>query len=89
MTLRTDPTSSFVKEGAGNHSFTMLDGGAAVACRVTAFYLLGRASQQGLSNLSPQALFEIFRSDVEGIAAIQFDAGVFSPWVTAGNLAWV
>jgi hypothetical protein len=87
MPLTTDPEAALVHEGAGNYSFTMLDSNASVACRVTAFYLLGRAAETGIHNLSLEALFKMYRSDVEKIASAQFESGI-SPWVTAANLAW-
>jgi hypothetical protein len=88
MPLTTNPEATFVHEGAGNYSFTMLDSNAIVTCRVTAFYLLGRAAEMGcVHNLSLEALFKMYQSDVEKIASAQFDSGI-SPWVTAANLAW-
>jgi hypothetical protein len=88
MPLKSNVESVFVREGAGNYSFTMFDSEALILCRVTAFYLFGRATEQGVKEDSPEALFVVFRSDVEKIASIQFDSGIAAPWITAENLPW-
>jgi hypothetical protein len=89
MPLKSNAESVFIGEGAGNYAFFMFNNEALIWCKVTAFYLLGRASAQGIIENSLEALFGVYRSDVEEIASIQFDSGNYSPWVTAANLPWI
>jgi hypothetical protein len=64
----------------------MMDGDAAVSCRVTAFFLLGRAAQDEVRTPSAVDLFRLYRTEIEAIASAQFDSGRDTPWVSAADL---
>ena len=67
--------------------FKMLDGPSTVHCMVSEAALRSRAASAGRLQQEVEALFEIYRPEVESLAAKEYARGMLSPIVRAANLA--
>ena len=67
--------------------FKMLDGSLTVHCMVSETALRNRAASADSVQQEVEALFEIYRAEVESLAAKEYGRGVLSPIVRATDLA--
>ena len=67
--------------------FKMLDGSLTVHCMVSETALRNRAARADRVQQEVEALFEIYRTEVESLAAKEYGRGVRSPIVRATDLA--
>ena len=67
--------------------FKMLDGPHTVHCMVSETALRNRAASADSIQQEVEALFEIYRTEVESLAAKEYGGGVLSPIVRATDLA--
>jgi uncharacterized protein DUF1488 len=67
--------------------FEMLDDEGVVQCMVSECALRNRAMVDGVAEGSPEELFDLYRTEVQEIAAEQYDRGLKNPIVRALDLA--
>jgi hypothetical protein len=67
--------------------FEMLDDDGVVQCMVSECALRNRAMVDGVEEGSPEELFDLYRTEVQEIAAEQCDSGFKNPIVRALDLA--
>ena len=84
---RTPSDSPYLYEPLlGILHFKMLDGPRIVHCMVSEAALRSRAASVGRLQQEVEALFEIYRPEVESLAAKEYARGMPSPIVRAANL---
>lgn len=86
MPLNHSNGSYFYEPQLGILHFQMHDGEHIVHCMVSDIALRNRAEVSGLPQEKVDELFEVYRSEVEALAARQYDRGAQSPIVRVADL---